>query len=323
MIFFIVYYFALPVLVGYARPLMEKRVLGPVNLAYLFALSQFFMAWIIAALYVRAANGSTGGARGNRREEPCPDESLRSRSCSCSCSIRRSFEHDHDYEHEHELGEETMTPALGMFLLFVADHAGDHLLGGAALAKRGRILHREPADHRLAKRRRGGGRLHERGVVSRDRGLDRVLRLRRLHVLRRLAGGLSHRAAGRCGTAAQRRQIHHGRCARLSAQSAAGARHGGVEHDHGQHVLHDRADGGRGRARHAVAGQLACQLPSCGHRRRDPDDYLRRLRRHAGDDLGADHQGDPADGGNDPAQPAGAGAFRLELWQFFRRRRRT
>jgi uncharacterized membrane protein (DUF485 family) len=55
MIFFIVYYFALPVLIGYARPFMEKQVLGPVNLAYLFALSQFFMAWIIAALYVRAA----------------------------------------------------------------------------------------------------------------------------------------------------------------------------------------------------------------------------------------------------------------------------
>jgi len=53
---FIVYYFALPVLVGYARDTMSKRILGPVNLAYLFALSQFFMAWIIAALYVRAAN---------------------------------------------------------------------------------------------------------------------------------------------------------------------------------------------------------------------------------------------------------------------------
>jgi uncharacterized membrane protein (DUF485 family) len=55
MIFFIAYYFALPVLIGYARPFMERRVWGPVNLAYLFALSQFFMAWIIAALYVRAA----------------------------------------------------------------------------------------------------------------------------------------------------------------------------------------------------------------------------------------------------------------------------
>lgn len=55
MIFFIVYYFALPVLVGYARPWMEKPVIGVVNIAYLFALSQFFMAWTIAALYVRAA----------------------------------------------------------------------------------------------------------------------------------------------------------------------------------------------------------------------------------------------------------------------------
>ncbi len=54
-IFFVLYYFALPVLVGYAQPLMMRRVLGPVNLAYLFALSQFFMAWLVAALYVRAA----------------------------------------------------------------------------------------------------------------------------------------------------------------------------------------------------------------------------------------------------------------------------
>ena len=55
-IFFVVYYFALPVLVGYAPGLMASKVLGVVNLAYLFALSQFFMAWMIAALYVRAAS---------------------------------------------------------------------------------------------------------------------------------------------------------------------------------------------------------------------------------------------------------------------------
>ncbi len=54
-IFFIVYYFALPILVGYAPGFMSKKVWGPVNLAYLFALSQFFMAWGIAALYVNAA----------------------------------------------------------------------------------------------------------------------------------------------------------------------------------------------------------------------------------------------------------------------------
>lgn len=54
-LFFIVYYFALPVLVGYAPDLMRRTVFGPVNIAYLFALSQFFMAWVVAALYVRAA----------------------------------------------------------------------------------------------------------------------------------------------------------------------------------------------------------------------------------------------------------------------------
>ena len=54
-LFFVVYYFALPVLVGYAPGWMSKKVFGVVNIAYIFALSQFFMAWIIAALYIRAA----------------------------------------------------------------------------------------------------------------------------------------------------------------------------------------------------------------------------------------------------------------------------
>jgi uncharacterized membrane protein (DUF485 family) len=54
-IFFVVYYFALPVLVGYAPQFMSIKI-GFVNLAYLFALSQFFVAWIIAGLYVKAAN---------------------------------------------------------------------------------------------------------------------------------------------------------------------------------------------------------------------------------------------------------------------------
>ena len=55
-IFFLVYYFALPVLVGYAPKFMAIKVIGQVNLAYLFALSQFFVAWTIAALYMKAAN---------------------------------------------------------------------------------------------------------------------------------------------------------------------------------------------------------------------------------------------------------------------------
>ena len=55
-VFFVLYYFALPVLVGYAPALMATPVFGPVNIAYLFALSQFFVAWFIAYLYVRAAS---------------------------------------------------------------------------------------------------------------------------------------------------------------------------------------------------------------------------------------------------------------------------
>ncbi len=55
-VFFLIYYFLLPLLVGYAPQFMSIKVWGNVNLAYLFALSQFFMAWTIAGLYVRASD---------------------------------------------------------------------------------------------------------------------------------------------------------------------------------------------------------------------------------------------------------------------------
>jgi uncharacterized membrane protein (DUF485 family) len=55
-IFFLIYYFLLPVLVGYAPQFMSIKVWSNVNLAYLFALSQFFMAWTIAGLYVKAGD---------------------------------------------------------------------------------------------------------------------------------------------------------------------------------------------------------------------------------------------------------------------------
>jgi uncharacterized membrane protein (DUF485 family) len=62
-VFFIAYYFALPLLVGYAPELMARKVFGVVNVAYLFALSQFFMAWLIAWAYVRAARRFDAMAR--------------------------------------------------------------------------------------------------------------------------------------------------------------------------------------------------------------------------------------------------------------------
>lgn len=54
-VFFLVYYFALPVLSGYCPELMSRKVLGHFSLAYVFALSQFPMAWLVAAVYLRAA----------------------------------------------------------------------------------------------------------------------------------------------------------------------------------------------------------------------------------------------------------------------------
>jgi uncharacterized membrane protein (DUF485 family) len=54
-VFFVSYYFLLPILAGWYPELMKKRILGPLSAAYVFALSQFFMAWGLAWLYVRRA----------------------------------------------------------------------------------------------------------------------------------------------------------------------------------------------------------------------------------------------------------------------------
>ena len=56
-IFFLVYYFLLPLGNGLVPDLMKTKVVGQVNIAYLFALSEFVMAWVLAFLYIRKANG--------------------------------------------------------------------------------------------------------------------------------------------------------------------------------------------------------------------------------------------------------------------------
>jgi len=55
-VFFLVYYFLLPILNGTATAFMRTEVIGHVNVAYLFALSQFVMAWLLAWFYIRRAN---------------------------------------------------------------------------------------------------------------------------------------------------------------------------------------------------------------------------------------------------------------------------
>lgn len=57
MAFFVIYYFTLPIMAGYFKQVLATKVVGSLTVGYLFALSQFFMAWGIAYLYVRAADG--------------------------------------------------------------------------------------------------------------------------------------------------------------------------------------------------------------------------------------------------------------------------
>ena len=54
-IFFLVYYFGFLIFVGYFPTLAETNVIGNINIAYLLALSEFAMAWILVFLYVKRA----------------------------------------------------------------------------------------------------------------------------------------------------------------------------------------------------------------------------------------------------------------------------
>jgi uncharacterized membrane protein (DUF485 family) len=54
-IFFLAYYFALPLSNGLFPNLMRTEIIGHINLAYLFALSEFVMAWVLAYFYIRQA----------------------------------------------------------------------------------------------------------------------------------------------------------------------------------------------------------------------------------------------------------------------------
>jgi uncharacterized membrane protein (DUF485 family) len=54
-VFFLVYYFALPLSNGLFPSVMRTEIIGHINLAYIFALSEFVMAWILAYFYIRQA----------------------------------------------------------------------------------------------------------------------------------------------------------------------------------------------------------------------------------------------------------------------------
>jgi uncharacterized membrane protein (DUF485 family) len=60
--------FPLPILCGYAPELMATKVVDSVNVAYLFALSNFVMAWVVAGIYVHKARSFDALAQQARRE---------------------------------------------------------------------------------------------------------------------------------------------------------------------------------------------------------------------------------------------------------------
>ena len=54
-VFFLAYYLALPILAGTAPDLMGTKVFGEFTFGYLFALSEFLMAFVVAWVYSRWA----------------------------------------------------------------------------------------------------------------------------------------------------------------------------------------------------------------------------------------------------------------------------
>lgn len=55
MLFVTVFYLLLPILAGFYPALASRPVIGPVTLAYCYALVQFPVGWILLALYLRRA----------------------------------------------------------------------------------------------------------------------------------------------------------------------------------------------------------------------------------------------------------------------------
>jgi uncharacterized membrane protein (DUF485 family) len=68
-VFCIAYYLALPISAGFFPNAMSRAIFGPLTVAYVFALSQFAMAWILLAIYLRIARSFDVRAAKLRRRE--------------------------------------------------------------------------------------------------------------------------------------------------------------------------------------------------------------------------------------------------------------
>ena len=182
-----------------------------------------------------------------------------------------------------------MSLTLGIFIVILLITPRHHLLGGQAHAHHERFLRRRQPAHRGAKRFCAGGRLVQRRRVSRIYRTDCAVRHGRRVLRPRPAGRLLHGAVSDRRAAAQYRQD-----TRSATSSAAACR---------------RAPRCSRRSSDTVVVNFAYLMPQMAGAgvlvrlltgisydwaddlRRHQHDRLCRVRRHAGDDLGADRQG--------------------------------
>ncbi len=135
--------------------------------------------------------------------------------------------------------------------------------------------------------------------------------------------GLAGRPAARRRAAAQHRQVHDGRRARVPDAPAPGAHRGRDLHPGCVVLLPPGPDGRCRWAGQPPAGHHRRRRPvDHDRRRRHPDDRLRPRRRHEGHHLGADHQGRPAHLRRRPHDLLGAEQVRVLPVQRDGRRRR-
>lgn len=56
MLLALAFYFTLPISAAYFQPIFKIKIWGVINIGILFALAQFLVAWLIAAIYAKRAN---------------------------------------------------------------------------------------------------------------------------------------------------------------------------------------------------------------------------------------------------------------------------
>ncbi|WP_127533628.1 DUF485 domain-containing protein [Paenibacillus kobensis] len=66
-VFFLVFYFLLPILTSYWTFLNEDAI-GPISWAWLFAFAQFIMTWALCIVYIRKAKRFDEAVEAIRRE---------------------------------------------------------------------------------------------------------------------------------------------------------------------------------------------------------------------------------------------------------------